>query len=78
MANNDRFTKIESFKELKAAKMRLYYEKKILKHKIEIRRMEMSMLMNPANIASVLFSGLANNIISRAKSFFNKLFYSQI
>ena len=74
MANNSRFTKIESFKELEAEKTRLYYEKKILKHKIEIRRMEMSMYLNPSNLISALFSGLANNLISGARSFFGNIF----
>ena len=75
MANdNGRFYKIESFKELEAEKTRLHYEKKILKQKIEIRKMEMSMYLNPSNLVSALFSGLANNIISGARSFLGKIF----
>ena len=72
--NNDRITKIESFKELEAEKTRLYYEKKILKHKIEIRRIEMSMNLNPSNLIHALFSGLANNLISGARSFLGNIF----
>jgi len=72
--NNNRFTKIESFKELEAEKVHLCYEKKILKQKIEIRRMEMSLYLNPSNLISVLFSGLANNLISGVRSFLGNIF----
>ena len=72
--NNDRFTKIESFKELEVEKVHLCYEKKILKQKIEIRRMEMSMYLNPSNLIPALFSGLANNLISGVRAFLSSIF----
>ena len=75
MANdNGRFYKIESFKELEAEKTRLHYEKEILKHKIKIRRMEMSMYLNPSNLIPALFSGLVNNLISGVRSFLGNIF----
>ena len=73
MANNNRFTQIDSFKKLEAEKMHLYYEKRILTQKLKIRKMGMSMYMNPEKLIPTLLSGLVNNLLSGVKAFLGNI-----
>ena len=73
MANNNRFTQIDSFKKLEAEKMHLYYENKILIQKLKIRRMGISMYMNPEKLIPKLLSGLVNNLLSGIKAFLENI-----
>ena len=73
MANNNRFTQIDSFKKLEAEKMHLYYENKILIQKLKIRKMGISMYMNPKKLIPTLLSGLVNNLLSGVRAFLRNI-----
>lgn len=74
---NNSFAHIDSFRALEAEKIRMYYEVKLSKRKIDIRIMEFEMLMNPMRLMPFLFSELIKPLTGNMREWFLNLFHGR-
>jgi hypothetical protein len=72
---NSHFSHIDSFKALEAEKMRMYFEVKLSKRKIDLRMMEMGMMLNPMRFLPYLVSKLVRPLAGNLKSWLTHLFH---
>lgn len=71
---NNHFSHIDSFKALEAEKMRLYFEVKLSKRKIDLRMMELGMMLNPMRFVPLLINELIQPLVNNFKTWFVGLF----
>lgn len=71
---NNPFSYIDSFKALEAEKMRMYYEVKLSKRKIDMRIMELGTLLNPIRLLPFVFTEILRPLTGSLKSWFQGLF----
>jgi hypothetical protein len=71
---NSHFSHIDSFKTLEAEKMRMYFAVQLSKRKIDLRMMELGMMLNPMRLVPFLFTELIRPLVGNLKSWFDGLF----
>lgn len=74
MKNSNKYNHIDSFKALETEKMRMYYEVKLSKRKIDLRLMEMEMMLNPMRLMPFVFNEMLSPLVGNLKDWFLGLF----
>ncbi len=72
---NSSFSHIDSFKTLEAEKMRVYYNVKLSKRKIDLRITELGLLLNPLRILPLIFSELVKPFAGNFRTWIESIFH---
>lgn len=73
--SNHKYGHIESFEDFENEKMKLYYQVKYSEKKLELKYIELGMLLSPARLVPLLVSEWLSPIISLVKNFISQFFH---
>ena len=74
---NNPYAHIDSFGALQAEKMRMYYEVKLSKRKLDMDLIEMESIMNPFRMIPYFVSELVRPLAGNLKEWFLSIFHGQ-
>nr|WP_319398412.1 hypothetical protein [uncultured Carboxylicivirga sp.] len=77
MNNSNKYSHIESFEDFENEKMKLYYQLKYSEKKLELKYLELAMMLSPAKLIPLLVSEWLNPIILFFKNFISQFFHSR-
>ncbi|MBS2097380.1 hypothetical protein [Carboxylicivirga linearis] len=72
---NNKYRHIESFEDFEAEKMKLYYQVKFSEKKLQLKYLELTMLLSPAKLIPLLVSEWLSPIMAFIKNFIGQFFH---
>ncbi|MCU4166483.1 hypothetical protein [Carboxylicivirga caseinilyticus] len=72
---NNRYDHIQSFEDFENEKMKLYFQVKYSEKKLQLKYLELSMMLSPAKLVPILVSEWLNPVMSFIKSFIGQFFH---
>ncbi len=72
---NNKYSHIKSFADFENEKMKLYYQIRYSEKKLELKYIELMMLLSPAKLIPLMVSEWLNPVISFIKSFLGQFFH---
>ena len=72
---NNKYNHIESFEDFENEKMKLYYQVKYSEKKLELKYIELTMMLSPVKLIPMLVSEWLNPIMTFIKNFIGHFFH---
>lgn len=72
--SRNRYEHIESFEDFENEKMKLYYQIKFSERKLQLKYIELGLLLSPARLIPLLVSEWVNPVVTMIKNFIAQFF----
>ena len=73
----NRYSHIESFDDIENEKLKLYFYSKYCEKKLQLKYIELGMLLSPTRLIPILVSEWLNPVITLIKNFIGQIFHRQ-